>query len=153
MTGGTVTESLSCFIIGPMEDGDGGPRDRLTRLKDHIIRPILDEITGTDGPYAVRTPFDLDRQGGTIIMRDIIHAIDRADLVVADLTDSNPNVFYELGITHALGRPCVAVLQLGQEIQFDISAYRVFAVDLKTNGYPRSKGTFSCFTRCTQFDW
>jgi hypothetical protein len=127
-----MARPASCFIIGPMEDDDsGGPDARLTRLKDRIVGPVLEELTkGTDESYRVSTPYDLSIEGGAQIIRDVIYNIDRADIVVADLTDGNPNVFYELGITHALGRPCVAVLQEGQPIQFDINAYRVFPVDL-----------------------
>lgn len=40
-------------------------------------------------------------------MNDVLYAIDRADIVIADLTDSNANAFYELGICHALGRACM----------------------------------------------
>jgi hypothetical protein len=135
--GDMMAKSLTCFIIGPMADVEGvGSRARLTRLKDQVIRPVLERITsGTDESYRILTPFDLGLEGGSAIVRDVIYNIDRADIVVADLTNGNPNVFYELGITHALGRPCVAVLQEGQPIQFDINAYRVFRVDLRTNDY------------------
>jgi hypothetical protein len=69
--------------------------------------------------------------GASHIMNDVIYAIDRADLVIADLTGSNPNVFYELGITHALGRACIAVMEEHQKaIEFDLSAYRVFRINL-----------------------
>ncbi len=102
---------------------------RLERLADNIIRPLLAEIGTPDGvTYNVYTPWD---QGGDHIMNDVIYAIDRADLVIADLTDRNPNVFYELGITHALGRPCVSVVEATDEpLPFDIRAYRYYAVRL-----------------------
>lgn len=56
--------------------------------------------------------------------------------MIADLTDSNPNAFYELGITHALGRACVAVMESRQQkIEFDIAAYRVFKLNLDEERY------------------
>ncbi len=113
-----------------MGDSEGS-NARLTRLKNHIVSPVLARITALSGDtYDVRTPFDLGLEGGNAIIRDVIYHIDRADIVVADLTNGNPNVFYELGITHALGRPCVAVLEEGQAIQFDVNAYRVFRINL-----------------------
>ncbi|WP_270888834.1 STING domain-containing protein [Pedococcus sp. 5OH_020] len=127
-----MARQLTCFIIGPMGESEGiGSRARLTRLKNNIVRPVLETITaGTTDSYEVKSPFDLGLEGGNAIIRDVIYNIDRADIVVADLTNANPNVFYELGITHALGRPCVAVLQEGQPIQFDVNAYRVFRINL-----------------------
>jgi hypothetical protein len=127
-----------------MAESEGvGSRARLTRLKDQIVRPVLERITaGTDDRYTVRTPFDLGIEGGNAIIRDVIYNIDRADIVVADLTNGNPNVFYELGITHALGRPCVAVLQEGQPIQFDINAYRVFRINLP-EGYGSDEDAYT----------
>lgn len=124
----------SCFIIGPMRDADLGDDARLIRLARQVIAPLLDEIERRDGVrYVVRTPYDL---GGNHVMNDVIYAIDRADLVIADLTDSNPNVFYELGICHALGRACIAVMEDRQtKIEFDISAYRVYKLKLEDGRY------------------
>jgi nucleoside 2-deoxyribosyltransferase len=131
----------SCFIIGPMKDGAQRENTRLRRLAKEVIQPLLDEIERRDQiRYIVRTPWDL---GGNHIMNDVIYHIDRADLVVADLTDSNPNVFYELGLCHALGRACIAVLEddQTQTIQFDLRAYRVFKINLNKRRYGEARDT------------
>ena len=128
----------SCFIIGPMRDAHLKQNARLVRLAREVIEPLLREIEAQDGErYVVRTPYDL---GGGNIMNDVIYAIDRADLVVADLTDSNPNAFYELGITHALGRACVSVMEeTQQKIEFDLSAYRVYKINLDEERYSEAQ--------------
>ncbi|MEM6281298.1 MAG: STING domain-containing protein [Chloroflexota bacterium] len=111
-----------CFIIGPMKD------KRLVRLKDEVVKPLLDELGEADGiRYNVLTPFDT---GGDHIMKDVIYAIDRADIIVADLSTQNPNVFYELGICHSLGKPTINV---AHDAPFDISAYRYYAIDIGTD--------------------
>jgi hypothetical protein len=46
--------------------------------------------------------------------------IHRADLVIADLTGRNPNVFYEVGYAHALLRPTVLLVQDIKEVPFDL---------------------------------
>lgn len=61
------------------------------------------------------------------IMQDIISGIVTADLIVADLTGSNPNVFYELGIAHALEKPTILLTQSVEELPFDLRSYRVLA--------------------------
>ncbi|MCU0476397.1 MAG: nucleoside 2-deoxyribosyltransferase [Anaerolineae bacterium] len=143
-----------CFIIGPMRDDHLGDQARLRKLKRSVIQPLFEEIQRSDGTqYTVETPFD--QTGGNII-NDVINAIDRADIVIADLTDNNPNVFYELGITHALGRPCITVVEERQkvddngrirreELPFDIRAYRAQYVNLEEDDFDEAKARLRPF--------
>ena len=66
-----------------------------------------------------------DIQSTQNIVRDIFEAIVRSDLIVADLTGSNANVFYELGIAHALKRPVILLTQIIDDVPFDLRAYRL----------------------------
>lgn len=43
-----------------------------------------------------------------------------ADLVIADLSESNPNIYYELGIVHALGTPLIVISRTQEHIPFDL---------------------------------
>lgn len=115
-----------------------GGRARLNRLAREVIRPLFDEIERREGVrYIVQTPYDL---GGDHVMNDVIYAIDRADIVIADLTDSNPNVFYELGICHSLGRASIALMEERQEkIEFDVRAYRVYKINLDEDRYQEGR--------------
>lgn len=125
-----------CFVIGPMGDSAAerpGER-RLERLASQVLRPIFDEIrTDFDARYQIETPFDIQGITGDSIDDKVIYKIDRADIIVADLTDGNPNVFYELGLCHALGRATILVLETGtdQNIQFYVSKYDVVRVSLR----------------------
>jgi hypothetical protein len=56
----------------------------------------------------------------------IRHGIRIADLVVADLTNHNPNVFYDLGIAHALGKRSLLLRQTGTELPFDVRYHEAF---------------------------
>src|SRR5207302_1901064 len=67
-------------------------------------------------------------EAGMITTQIIQHLIDDA-IVVADLTDSNPNVFYELAIRHSFRRPVIQLIQVGQKIPFDVAPPRTVAVD------------------------
>lgn len=58
------------------------------------------------------------------ITKDIIGLIDTSDLIVADLTDGNPNVYYELGVAHAARRDVILLTQSHQDTPFDLKAYR-----------------------------
>lgn len=57
------------------------------------------------------------------IVERIYAQIRRADLVVADMSDRNPNVFYEVGYAHALGKRVVLLTRDAGDIPFDLRAY------------------------------
>ncbi|PFI53534.1 hypothetical protein COI68_30315 [Priestia megaterium] len=61
------------------------------------------------------------------ILKDIVLAINDSDLIVADLTDLNPNVFYELGLAHALRKDVILLTQQLGELPFDLRSYRVIS--------------------------
>jgi hypothetical protein len=58
------------------------------------------------------------------IVDDIINLIWRARVVITDLSSKNPNVFYETGIAHTLGREVIQIAQSMEDIPFDLRAIR-----------------------------
>jgi hypothetical protein len=56
------------------------------------------------------------------LIDSIVEHIHRADVVLADTTDRNANVFYELGIRHSLRKGTIIVCQAGQELPSDLRA-------------------------------
>jgi len=58
------------------------------------------------------------------IIQDVVSLIDRSRVVVCDCTGRNPNVFYEIGIAHTLGREVILITQSGQDIPFDLRHLR-----------------------------
>jgi hypothetical protein len=57
------------------------------------------------------------------ILDRIYNQISKADLIVADMTDRNPNVFYEVGYAHALGKRVILLTQNAKDIPFDLVHY------------------------------
>jgi hypothetical protein len=57
-------------------------------------------------------------------MQDIVSLIDRSSVVIADCTDRNPNVFYEIGIAHTLGRNVIMIAQTKADVPFDLQHLR-----------------------------
>jgi uncharacterized protein YukE len=64
-----------------------------------------------------------------IITTQIIERIVEDELVIADLTDSNANVFYELAIRHLIKKPLVQLIEKGQRIPFDVAPTRIIELD------------------------
>lgn len=58
------------------------------------------------------------------IIQDVVNLIDRARIVVCDCTDRNPNVFYEAGIAHTLGREVILITQSQHDVPFDLRHLR-----------------------------
>ena len=59
-----------------------------------------------------------------MITDQVINATCDFDLVVADLTGANANVFYELGVRHSAGGPVVHMIMTGHEEPFDVAGFR-----------------------------
>jgi hypothetical protein len=59
------------------------------------------------------------------IMADIWQMIQEAKVLVAELTEKNANVFYELGLAHALGKPVILVSETIVDVPFDLQPLRV----------------------------
>src|SRR2546423_4774127 len=114
-----------CFVVGPIGK-DGSPERKHSDLLLHaVIKQVLE---ADEFGYQVKRA-DEDTDPGMIgdrVISDIIHA----DLVVADLTDLNPNAFYELGIRHSTEKPTIHIARLGTELPFDNVSHRTIFVDL-----------------------
>ena len=64
-----------------------------------------------------------------MITSQVIQHIVDDQLVIADLTERNPNVFYELAIRHAIRKPLVQLIKKGEQIPFDVAGTRTIHVD------------------------
>jgi hypothetical protein len=58
------------------------------------------------------------------IIQDVVSLIDRSNIVICDCTGRNPNVFYEIGIAHTLGREVILITQSDSDIPFDLRHLR-----------------------------
>jgi hypothetical protein len=88
-----------------------------------VIAPVVEPL----GYAAVRA--DQISEAG-VITTQVIQRIVEDELVVADLTGSNPNVFYELALRHAAAKPLVQLVAQGEQIPFDVAGMRTVHVDV-----------------------
>lgn len=111
-----VERTLRAFVLMPFDP-------EFDAIFNDLIKPALEE-----GGYDVKRADNiLDQQN---ILKDIVRSIAEADLVVADLTSLNANVFYELGIAHTMQRPTVLLTQSSEDIPFDLKSYRVITYSI-----------------------
>lgn len=114
-----MNQTPTCFVIMPF--GKQGSIEYQQNLKIYrqMIKPVV-EICG----YKCIRADELEHFGN--ITRDIIEHLYTADLVVADLSGKNANVFYELGVRHALfSCGTIPIIREGESLPFDIANYRI----------------------------
>ena len=63
--------------------------------------------------------------GGDRIIQDIFNLVFRAGVVLVDFTGKNPNVMYETGIAHTLGKIVIPISQSLDDVPFDMKHHRV----------------------------
>lgn len=112
-----------CFVLMPFD-----PKYR--EVYERVYRPVAE-----DNGLACWRVDEVARPGS--ITRDIVEGIVEADVIVADLTGRNANVFYELGISHAVGNKTIMTAQAKEDVPFDIASYRVIFYDQSIAGAER----------------
>jgi len=113
----------TCFVISPVGDPGSPVRKRADQVYTHIIEPVMVALK-----YRAKRADEMKRAG--VITSKVLTAVADSDLVVADLTDHDPTVFYELAIRHAAQRPVVQLIDAAQELPFDVANMRTIYVDI-----------------------
>ena len=103
-----------------------------TKIFEHIIKPAIEEC-GFD--YKCKR-YSLGRAN---IIKDILEDLNRAQLVISDLTDNNANVLWELGVRHTLKRRTILISQDKKFIPSDLKDYPVIPYDQTKTGYDKFK--------------
>jgi len=68
------------------------------------------------------------------IVPQIIETIKKSDVVVADISNENPNIYYEVGIAHSMGKPVILVSQTNNFNRFSLLSYRFYNYDIDSKG-------------------
>ena len=99
------------------------------------FRPVYDDHLKA---VATRLGVSIERAddffaAGSVVL-DVWNAIAHARLLIADCTGRNPNVFYELGVAHTLGKPVVLIAQNVDDMPFDVRHMRTIAYEFTPRG-------------------
>lgn len=113
----SISATDSCFIMQPFKPPFGDYYDK-------IYKPAIEKA----GLRPIRA--DADIFGTGKIIDQIWSGINAAKVLVAELTSRNPNVFYELGLAHALRKPVVLVSSNEADVPFDLQHIRVIYYDV-----------------------
>jgi hypothetical protein len=107
----------SCFVMMPFAKPHG---DYYSQIYEPAIKKA--------GLRPIRADHEIFGSGK--IMEQIWSGINAAKVLVAELTTKNSNVFYELGLAHAKGKPVVLVSANEHDVPFDLQHIRVIYYDV-----------------------
>ncbi|CAD6491672.1 MAG: hypothetical protein CHKLHMKO_00176 [Candidatus Argoarchaeum ethanivorans] len=120
----TIDETL-CFVLIPFDEN-------FVPIYNSIIKKVVESsklrCTRADEIFDTRS-----------IIEDILEHIQKARFLIADLTGRNPNVFYELGLAHAVGKEVILITQDLKDIPFDLKHYRCIVYEDSVAGAEKLK--------------
>lgn len=111
------TKTKNCFVITPIGGENEPIRRHIDGIYDAAIVPVL-----KDYDYIPEIPHRLSMPGS--INKQIIQKIYYSDLIIANLTNINPNVMYELALRHCFNKPAIIIAEEGTCLPFDINNER-----------------------------
>lgn len=113
-----IEQGESCFVMMPFAEPIG-----------NYYKLVYEEAIRKAGLRPVRADDEIFATGK--IIDQVWEGITQARVLVAELTGRNPNVFYELGLAHALNKPVVLVSSNQTDVPFDLQHIRVIYYDMR----------------------
>ena len=107
-----------CFVIMPFSLTKRHTTEGWTEIFDDVHKSAI-----TSSKFGYKC--ERSKIGTGSFIKDILLQLNRADVVLADLTDMNPNVFYELGVRHVLRNRTILVSQTMDDVPSDLKQYGV----------------------------
>lgn len=121
-----------CFIVTAIGESGTPTRERADNVYRYLIAPVCEELGYK--PVRVDHVNAVDNINVTII-----NYLKTAPMVIADMTDHNPNAFYELGFRQALELPLVPIIKVGERLPFDVMTTRTVFYDTDVSKIEESK--------------
>ena len=118
-------DKKSCFVIMPfgIKNDNQGNKVNFNEIYDSIIKPAIQELDLT----CLRCD-EISKSG--MIHKDMFNHIYYSDIAIVDISVLNPNVFYELGMRHALKKGITIIIKRkNTQIPFNISGMRLIEYD------------------------
>lgn len=126
-----MTEKI-CFIVTAIGESGTPTRERADNVYKYLIAPVCEDLGYK--PVRVDHVNAVDN-----INETVINYLKTAPMVVADMTDHNPNAFYELGFRQALELPLVPIIKVGERLPFDVITTRTIFYDTDVSKIEESK--------------
>lgn len=112
----------TCFYIGPYGDEGSLIHIWTENVLVYLVTPVISKLN-------YKNPLRLDNIStkGMLSVDVLRHLVDD-NLVIADLTETDPNVFYLLAIRHILQKPVIHIIRKGDQVPFDFANINILTV-------------------------
>lgn len=120
-----MDELKRCFLIAPLGEEGSETRRRSDQVLRYIINPVLEEC----GYASASRPDHLGKPN--VIVPSVIERVMDDPLLIADLTDRDPIVYYLLAIRHMSRKPVIKMVDAGQPSPFDVAHSRIIRLDIR----------------------
>lgn len=114
-------QNKSIFVLMPYND-------ELDGIYNNIIKPTIE---GEKLGFTCKRADEI--KSNKAIIEDIFKGICEARIVIADLTNLNPNVMYELGIAHTVGKDTILLFQKNDEVKFPLDITHIKRIEYKND--------------------
>ena len=112
---------LTCLFLAPPTETSGRIFDELLKISLHLDGEVLFASLDSAGRYGELI---------SSVAESLYRSLEKADLIIADISDGNPNVMYELGFAHGLKKPVLPLVRRGTgQIPSDLGGYIYFSYD------------------------
>ena len=130
-----------CFMVMPfgtkptgLAPGNGPSKVDFDGLWENALKPLIEDLG--------YTPFRADADTGSLIINEMIERLAYSDIVIADISIPNANVYYEIGVRHAARRRgCVLVSADWAQPVFDVAQMRRLTYPLNDECVTAEDGT------------
>ena len=116
------------FLVCPIGPENTEIRRHSDQVLKHLVEDTIERYKQDFADINVIRADEVALPGK--ITRQIMELLINADICIADLTNLNPNVLYELGIRQAMLRPYILIASRGTKLPFDLQDYRTIFYDL-----------------------
>ncbi|MBX7046169.1 MAG: hypothetical protein K1X86_10050 [Ignavibacteria bacterium] len=117
------------FVLSPIGKKGSDLYKKYNAILESMIRPAIEEI---DKCYKIIRADQISQPGSFI--KDILENLQKSFIVIANLTDLNPNVFYELGVRHTLTNRTIMITEDISSLPSDLKEYRVIEYSAELTG-------------------
>jgi hypothetical protein len=125
-----------CLVICPFGPEGSEERKRSDEIFNYLIKPVAEE-------KGYETKRLIDEANPGFISGELMQRLYQADIVIADITGSNPNVFYELALRHSMARPFIHISEDTDNIPFDVAQAQVTKITISLEGVDKTKKNLS----------
>lgn len=116
-----MSEKRTCYIITPVENEKGSVKRHMDGIINAVLMPVLSDDYEVLVDYRIPNPEYIDKQ----VLRHIYHS----DLMIAFLSENNPNVMYQLAFRHSIGSPVIMIAEEGTIIPLCFNEKTIFYIN------------------------